>query len=104
MQDYPLNLKEKIMKRETKIINNHKVTIFNDKSVDLDDDLPEKLELDWSKARPNPYASKLKEQESYILLEPDIQKVFRNSEEVNKALRAFINAIPKHNKRQLQNL
>jgi len=64
--------------------------------------LPE-YDLDFSKSKKNRFAEVLKRQGNYIELEPDIQKVFKNSEEVNNALRAFINVIPKHNINWLQN-
>ena len=72
-------------------------------NVEEDGMLPE-YNLDFSKSKPNRFAKVLKNQSNFIQLEPDIQKIFRNSEEVNNALRAFINAIPKHNKRKIQNV
>jgi len=58
--------------------------------------------LDFSKSKPNRFAKVLRNQSNFVQLEPDIQKVFTTSEEVNNALRAFINAIPKHSKRKTQ--
>ncbi|MCX6152637.1 MAG: hypothetical protein NT007_00600 [Candidatus Kapabacteria bacterium] len=74
------------------------------KEIELEDDLLPEYGLDFSKSKPNRFAQALKNQERYIQLEPDIQKVFRNSVEVNNALRAFINAIPNHNKRKTQSV
>jgi len=75
----------------------------NCESEEEDDMLPE-YELDFSKSKKNRFAEVLKRQGNFIELEPDIQKVFKNSEEVNNALRAFINAIPKHSINWMQNL
>jgi hypothetical protein len=75
---------------------------INKKENNLEEDLLPEYDLDFSKSKPNHFAQILKNQNNYIELEPDIQKVFRNSAEVNNALRAFINAIPKHNKRKAQ--
>lgn len=77
--------------------------IKNNSENKMDDDLLPEYEFDFSKSKPNRFAQALKKQGNYIQLEADIQKVFKNSEDVNKALRAFINAIPKHTKRKLQN-
>jgi len=68
----------------------------NNNISEQDDDLLPEYELDFSKSKPNRFAKALKQQNNFIQLEPDIQKVFKNSEEVNLALRAFINAIPKN--------
>ncbi len=52
-------------------------------------------EYDFSESLPNKYAKILKNELDYIKIEPDVQEVFKTSEEVNKALRAIIQAIPK---------
>ncbi|MBU1299972.1 MAG: hypothetical protein KKG06_06360 [Bacteroidetes bacterium] len=50
--------------------------------------------FDYRKARKNPYAGKIA-QEKIIYLDPDIAKIFPDSDSVNKALRAIISAYPK---------
>lgn len=72
--------------------------------IELDEDLLPEYNLDFSKSKPNRFAKILKQQANIIELEQDIQKVFRNSEEVNVALRALINAIPRHKKRKTQKI
>jgi hypothetical protein len=52
-------------------------------------------EYDFSDSTANKYAVLLKNQDRLVTLEPDVFKVFHTSEQVNTALRAFINAIPK---------
>ena len=55
------------------------------------DEIPEELELDYSKARPNRFAERYKEANPLVvLLDPDIAEVFTTPEAVNKALRALI--------------
>ena len=56
--------------------------------------LPE-YNFDYSKARPNRFAVSKDENSVTVTLQPDVAKVFKTSEEVNKALRAILSAIPK---------
>jgi len=57
-----------------------------------DDDLRPEYDVDYSKARPNGFAQK---GSRMVVLDPDVAQVFDSSEAVNKALRAFIEAMPK---------
>jgi hypothetical protein len=50
--------------------------------------------FDYKKAKPNRFASKMKTEPVIVLLDEDVAKVFRTTEEVNKALRALITAMP----------
>ena len=52
--------------------------------------------FDPKKAKPNRFASRLKDGPLVVVLDPDVAKVFTSTEEVNKALRAIISAIPEH--------
>ena len=65
---------------------------------DEQDEMLEHYDFDYSQAKPNRFASALNKQGTFIQLEPDIQKVFKTSEEVNNALRILISAIPKRRK------
>ena len=58
-----------------------------------DDDIPEELDLDWSKAMPNPYVGKVRFTQT-VTLDPDMAEVFTTAEAVNRALRAIIEAMP----------
>lgn len=62
-------------------------------ATDVEDMLPE-YNFDFSKAKPNRFAPVLKAQERLVELEPDVFSVFDTSDKVNKALRAFISAMP----------
>ena len=50
--------------------------------------------FDYKKAKPNRFASRMKNEPLIVMVDPDIAKVFRTSEEVNRALRALISAMP----------
>jgi hypothetical protein len=50
--------------------------------------------FDYRKAKPNRFAARMKNEPLIVLIEPDIAKVFTSSEQVNKALRALISAMP----------
>ncbi len=53
--------------------------------------------LDYKKAKPNRFANRMNEGPLVVVLDPDVAKVFTSTEEVNKALRAIISAMPKRN-------
>lgn len=57
-------------------------------------ELAAEYRFDYKKAKPNRFASRMKDEPLIVMIDPDIAKVFRTSEEVNKALRALISAIP----------
>lgn len=69
-----------------------------------DDDMSEHYDFDYSQAQPNRFAPILAGEQGFVKLQPDIQKVFQTSDQVNDALRVFINAISKKNNRKLQNV
>ena len=50
--------------------------------------------FDYSKAKPNRFAARMKNEPLIVTMEPDVAKVFKSSEQVNKALRALVSAIP----------
>ena len=50
--------------------------------------------FDYKKAKPNRFASRMKTEPLIVMVDPDVAKVFTTSEEVNKALRALISAMP----------
>jgi hypothetical protein len=50
--------------------------------------------FDYSKAKPNRFASRMKDAPLVAVIDPDVAKVFTTSEQVNKALRALISAMP----------
>ena len=50
--------------------------------------------FDYGKAKPNRFASRMKDAPLVAVIDPDVAKVFTTSEQVNKALRALISAMP----------
>ena len=50
--------------------------------------------FDCRKAKPNRFAARMKDEPLIVLIGLDIAKVFTSSEQVNKALRALISAMP----------
>ena len=59
----------------------------------IEEDLLPEYNFDYRKARLNRFAASPYKTIT-VELEPDVAKVFKTSEEVNKALRAIISAIP----------
>ena len=57
-------------------------------------DMAPEYRFDYKKAKPNRFAKRMKDEPLVVLIEPDIAKVFTSAEQVNKALRALISAIP----------
>ncbi|MCK6629070.1 MAG: hypothetical protein L6R45_28320 [Anaerolineae bacterium] len=60
--------------------------------------LPE-YDFDYSKARPNRFADRMKEGPLVVLVDPDLAEVFTTPESVNNALRALISAMPQPSKK-----
>ena len=59
------------------------------------DDMQVEYQFDYTKARPNRFASPIPEGGRVIVLDPDIAKVFTSPEAVNAVLRALIATMPK---------
>ncbi len=50
--------------------------------------------FDYSKGKPNRFASRVDKSRLVVVLDPDVSEVFTTPEAVNKALRALIDAVP----------
>ena len=61
------------------------------------DDLRDHYDLDYTKAKPNRFASRLSKDSIVVVLEPDVADVFRSSKAVNAFLRSAIAAMPEAN-------
>ena len=60
-----------------------------------EDDLQPEYRFDYQKVKPNRFAARNQaENLKVVVLDDDVAQVFTTSESVNKALRAFIEAIP----------
>ena len=66
--------------------------------TDVDEILPE---YDFSRARPNKYASRYAAGSLVVVLEPDVAAVFPSAGEANEALRALAGIIRKHRPRRM---
>ena len=60
---------------------------MNPKDNDVDDDIPE---IDFSGGVRGKYYERYRQGTNVVLLEPDLAKVFRDSEVVNQALREYL--------------
>jgi len=62
-------------------------------------ELASEYRFDYKKAKPNRFAPRMKNEPLIVMVDPDVAKVFTTSEEVNKALRALISAMPEKKKK-----
>jgi hypothetical protein len=65
--------------------------------VSVDDVLPE---YDFSRSRPNKYASRYTKSTLVVTLDPDVAAVFPGAREANEALRALATVIRSHKTRR----
>lgn len=56
--------------------------------------LEKEYRFDYSKAKPNRFAARMKAGSLAVVLDPDVASVFKSSEEVNKLLRSVMAALP----------
>ncbi len=73
-----------------------KNTKDSETNQNLEESLLPEYNFDYSKARPNRFATQVNETQITVTLDSDIAKVFKNSFDVNKALRAILSAIPEN--------
>jgi len=50
--------------------------------------------FDYKRAKPNRFATRMKDAPLVVAIDPDVAKVFTTAEQVNTALRALISAMP----------
>jgi predicted negative regulator of RcsB-dependent stress response len=60
-------------------------------------DMASEYRFNYSKAKLNRFASRMKDAPLIAVIDPDVAKVFTTTEQVNNALRALISAMPKGN-------
>ena len=58
-------------------------------------EMTKEYHFDYNKAKPNRFASRMKDSPFVAVIDPDVAKVFTTTEQVNNALRALISAMPK---------
>ena len=64
------------------------------------EDMQPEYDFDYTKAKPNRFAGRISKDRVVVLLDPEVSKVFTDSESVNAVLRALITALPKSAKRE----
>ncbi len=64
------------------------------------EDMSPEYDFDYKKAKPNRFAGRIAKDRVVVLLDPEVSKVFTDSESVNEALRRLITASPKSYKRE----
>jgi hypothetical protein len=62
--------------------------------------MKKEYDLDYRRARPNRFASRLRGAARTIVLDPDVASVFTSSKAVNQILRSVIAALPGKDKRR----
>lgn len=63
-------------------------------------DMQPEYDFDYNKAKPNRFAGRIAKDRLVVLLDPEVSKVFADSESVNAALRQLIPTLPKNTKRE----
>ena len=62
------------------------------------EDMQPEYDFDYRKAKPNRFANRIAKDRLVVVLDPEVSKVFTDSESVNAALRALITGLPKESK------
>src|SRR5262249_40082894 len=62
---------------------------------ELTDELRTHYDFDYSRARPNRFASRFSEETVTVMLDADVATVFQSAESVNAFLRSAISAMPR---------
>lgn len=57
-------------------------------------DLRDECRFDYSKAKPNRFASQVGQNRLVVAIDADVSEVFNTPEAINKALRALIEVVP----------
>ena len=57
-------------------------------------------EFDYARAKPNRFAGRISTDRVVVLLDPEVSKVFTDSDSVNQALRSLMTATPKSTRRE----
>ncbi len=60
----------------------------------MGDELRDEYQFDYSKAKPNRFAAKLKKGGRLVVLDPEVAAAFAGSETVNAVLRALLQTMP----------
>ena len=83
---------EKQQGENIEIMKNTKVV---EHASSVSDEMQDEYQFDYSKAKPNRFASRIGQDQLMIILDPDVAAVFKTTESVNQVLRAIITSMPK---------
>jgi hypothetical protein len=72
------------------------------RSPKSDEDMLPEYRFDYSKARPNRFAARLKRGSRALILDPDVAAIFSTPESVNPVLRALIETMPQKSSNERQ--
>ena len=75
-----------------------KNTIVVEHTSSISDEMRDEYQFDYSKAKPNRFASQIGQDQLMIVLDPDVAAVFKTPESVNQVLRAIITLASKMEK------
>ena len=64
------------------------------------EDMRPEYDFDYTKAKPNRFAGRIAKDHVVVVLDPEVSKVFSDSESVNAALRALMTALPPRARRE----
>jgi len=62
----------------------------------MSDELRTEYEFDYTQAKPNRFAAKLKKGGCLVVLDPEVAAVFQSSQDVNALLRAIVRMMPRN--------
>lgn len=71
---------------------------FVEHTSSISDEMRDEYQFDYSKAKPNRFASQIGQDQLMIVLDPDVAAVFKTPESVNQVLRAIITLASKMEK------
>ncbi len=64
------------------------------KNAERPDQIRDEYDFDYSKSKPNRFATEFEEGSVAVILDPDVAEVFDSAESVNTFLRSVISALP----------
>ena len=68
---------------------------------DAANELRPEYAFDYTKAKANPYAARLKGRTVAVVLEPDVAAAFPSSRAVNRQLRAVVATVPRRSRKRI---
>ena len=89
---FALSMLEKQQGENIKPMKNTKVV---EHGSGVSNEMQDEYQFDYSKAKPNRFASRIGQDQLMIVLDPDVAAVFKTTESVNQVLRAIITSMPK---------